>query len=405
MAVTFYKPDVDVLKAQAEAARKASEEKKRGNDLLWARWATGDNILRLLPSTNTRGELGKKVSKHKFSDAMQKITGVKDVICVLEMFGQTCKIHDTADKLAAMNPTLDLDRWAAPTTHWFMPGYPRDDADHPASSLLYRFTPTMRNWVVITQEQILIKHGIDITSLDKGLDIKVSMSEAKSKGGKGFIKYDCSIWSPTGPCPLHSDPAFSQAIIDSVQDVDLIWKIPDDEKHGEILAVAAKIESFYMRKLSAHNAPATNGAVWTPPVSQAATSPSPAAASAVTHSPQVAPQSVPTPPQIDFSGYGFSSQVESNVVPLPQPPSIPKSQLHSVPQQAVTPVAISPHAVPPRSPIDKPQCFGGAAPRNDAAKAKEPDTGIGYCPDSEVCLLCKFELSCMELCAQKAVVK
>ena len=77
---------------------------------------------------------------------------------------------------------------------------------------------------------------------------------------------------------------------------------------------------------------------------------------------------------------------------LPTQPTQPAQQMSpSQVQQAVSDVQ---QKVEARTPMDLPNCFGGASPRKDG--------GTGYTFDSESCLVCPFDAQCGDACTPAA---
>lgn len=383
--VTLYKPTVEAIQEQARLAREQEEKRKQeSGDILWGNIDEGSNVIRLLPPTNSRGVIAKKVVKHYFSEtpfsehgSCRCLTGTHP-----EVEGVRCPIHDVADKLLAQYPELNVSRWMKPGYSCMVQAIDRKEKDpSKLAARIYRLTPGVYNWVIMQMEELL-QDGIDITDLQQGMDIKITKTVEKKKTKKGsrdYTKYTPTLWSVKGPSPLHEDQDVVQKILNSMKDLDEIWKYPDDEGIADLVKIAAEIQHYYMRK------EAKAGAQIQVPAVQVV---QPLAPQVVQQAPQPIQQQLPVQQ------------------PAPQP---------QVVQQAETPVVQAPPpqqqavAAAPSSPTDKPPCFGGAAPRNQHPEYKEGvtvDDGsndwMGYFDQSELCLMCPHEFECDDASKAKA---
>lgn len=406
MAVQLYRPNLDIIRQQAQAAREQEQKRKEDKEFKWGELEEGDNIIRLLPPTNSRGILWKLVAKHYFNKM-----GLKDLdsnICVAEMFsdvaGVQCATCNQGDRILAQMPQLEIKTWHKPGTSYYVQAVDRKDQKPVAR--LYRLTPHIKNWLSMQMETLLIDN-IDLTDVNTGLDIKITRTTKKTKRGER-TEYTPTIWSPRGPTPISPDPAVAQAVLNSMVDPDEIWKYPSDETLADISKTAATIMSYYMKE--SYKQPGVHVQVpgmSTPQTPMAVAQPTPAQpAPAVPYNPVIAqpvaaqapaapvvlpvaqpPAAVASPPRPNIPASTPAAQVAQQIVHLAAG-TPPNGGLTIVPQQPVAPgVAAGTRGA---SPTDKPICFGGAKPR--------PDGGIGYNDGSEVCLMCPHELICMDTC-------
>lgn len=390
--VQLYKPDLNAIRQQAEAAREAEKNRKERNDFKWGDLKEGENHLRLLPPTNSRGVIETLVAKHYFSDtALSSI--VQNHNCIAQMFAHIpnvqCRTCNTGDRLLAQMPNLEIKRWHSPGIAYYVQAVDRNEPK--PVPRLYRLTPHVKNWLSLQMEACL-KDGVDITDLQQGIDIKITKTTKKTKRGER-TNYTSTLWAIKGPSPLHEDPAVVKSILDGMIDPNQIWKYPDDAGLAELNKYASDIFSYYVKDNYAHPGAKVVVPGVSTPQDQSVTEVRMPVQPVVVQSPvQVAqPVVVQTPVQVQ-------QPVQEVKVPAVQAAAAIASiaagnQLPLVPQKVITP----PTAVGSRgaaSPSDKPVCFGGAAPR--------PDGGLGYDDTSEICLMCPHELQCEDACKAAA---
>jgi len=407
--VTVYKPNIQVIQQQAAEAREYEKSRKKegGGDLAWGEIKDGENVLRVLPPTDSRGVIGKKVAKHYFNR-----TAVGDKIpahlCLARTFpeelGVVCPTCEIGDKLKSQFPQLNLSGWHSPGVAYYVQAVDRLDPEARAIAKLYRFTPVIRNWFVTELESAMQK-GIDLTDFQAGIDIKIVKTVStymKNGRQRSTTKYDKTLWSLQGPTPLDPDPNVVQAIVASMKDPDQIWKYPDDAKLAEYHKYAADIMSFYMKKqyetpgVMVNIPGAVSGQVVTPQ-------------QVGMHQPQQVPQmaqQVQPQTQTMQQPQVMQPQVQAAAQPtqmtIPQTAQVEQPQVAQQVMQQSAPMQVE-QTGPVGAPSDKPPCFGGAAPRSTNAKFSsipEEMDGTGYSDESEMCLTCPSELECMTASGQ-----
>jgi len=176
-----------------------------------------------------------------------------------------------------------------------------------------------------------------------------------------------------------------EKIVDSMYVLDDIWKYPSDEALAKTQKAAADIYSYYMKDAYSHPGATVQvpGVPSAPPVQQTQVQ------GVVEHAGQVVRQTV-----ADVAPVTQQQAVQSVQAPQPQtqvPQQPPQTEVVTVAptQVAQQAVAVAASAVQ-SAPTDRPACFGGATPRKDG--------GVGYSDESEECLMCPHELTCMDAC-------
>lgn len=394
MAVTIYKPNIDVIRQQAQQAREAEQKRKEEGDFRWYTIELGDNVMRLLPPTNSRGLIFKRVCSHYFNDSpfQGKIDKKRCLVQTYEdVPNVTCPICDIGDRILAQRPDMKIDRWHRPGSAYYGQVISRKDTDPLPLAKLVRCTGGVKNWVV-QQVEHAWGQGIDITDFNAGLDINIVKSEKQTKRGKR-TEYKPAIASLMGPTPvlaqLPPNVTLEQAvdrIVNSMYDLDQIWKFPEDEGIAEINKAASDIYTYYMREAYSH------------PGAQVQVPGTYALPQAVT------PQQYTQPPAQGFYQPQPPAQIPPNVSPMttvqsPQSATPPPAQNVSPQDVAAAATAIAMGQQPQlpsiqpatqSSPTDRPVCWGGSSPREDG--------GTGYDDESEFCLMCPHELTCMDAC-------
>jgi len=471
--VQIYKPTLDVLKQQAELARKQEEARKsrRGSgsgDFTWGELKEGDNILRVLPPTNSRGELGKRVETHYFFHTpLEKL--VDPMRCLVtthpDVPGVRCAIDAVGDKIKAQFPQLDITRWHRPGAYVYIQAV--DRADPVPVAKIYKLAPAVYNWLQIQQETLMMQ-GVDLTDLFQGVDIKITRTVSQTKGKNGKpreqTKYEKTLWSFTGLTPVAPTQDLVNAVVNSMKDLDAVFKYPTDEKLVEFDKGAADIYSFYVKQSFEGNRTQVAGTFQraTPPDAGQfapnyglgqAIQPTPAAVQQVI--PAVA-QAIGMIPGATFQGtagapivapaaiqgfVGAQMQYPSAIAAQPmqlqaapvqqfaQTPSVPQvaqtqpwmqqaQQVSAQPMQFQAPAQAQVQQVPAQAapvipaaspqqgaPTDRPACFGGAQPRTaHHLYGKVQDSGgTGYSTESELCLTCKYEFACLDLCKERGI--
>ena len=405
MPVQIYRPNLDVIREQAQKARDYENNRKGGGDskLAWGNIEEGPNIIRPLPPTNSRGILAKKVAKHYFQGTSLKELVDHPVPCVVSMFpevpGIGCHICSAGDRILAQFPQLDIKRWHKPGSSYYIQAVDRRDQQPVAK--LFKLSSALNNWLTL-QMEALLSDGVDLTDINQGCDIRITKTIKKTKRGER-TEYDKTLWNLKGLTPLHADPSVVEAILSSMVNPEEIWKFPDDEAIMGFAKVAADIQSFYMKDQYAHKGASLQlpgqrsvPAAVSHPQSQGMYQPSyaphtppPSNGSVTVKSPAPAPQ--PVVEDVVAKTAQKIVAVAQQAAPVQAPPvhapapSVPRMQ----PQQARLQMAGS------GSPSDRPVCFGGKAPR--------PDGGIGYDDSSEVCLMCPAELTCADACREAGI--
>jgi len=87
----IYKPDISEIRKQSAQAREADEERKKkgfsdDNKFRWGDIELRDkNVFRLLPPTNSRGIIFKRVCTHYFNNSPFSAS-LKKMICTVQSF-------------------------------------------------------------------------------------------------------------------------------------------------------------------------------------------------------------------------------------------------------------------------------------------------------------------------------
>lgn len=430
MTVQIFKPNIELIRQQAQKAREAEKVRAEQNGFRWIDITEGDNVFRLLPPTNSKGLFFKKVCNHYFNDTAfeGKIDKQRCITQTYEdMPGAQCPICDYGDRILAQRPDMKIRRWHSPGVAYYGQAISRQDDSPVPLARLVRITQGVKNWID-QQLEAAWDQGIDITDFSRGLDINVVRTERATKKGRKMTEYKPAIASLMGPTPVLTtlpegvtlDGAIHQ-IVESMYDLEQIWQYPDDETLAGINKAASDIYSHYMREAYSHPGATVQvpGTLSTPNVVAPASTlvqelPQPQVmASAVQQqlpaSPpvqaQVVQQQVQQPvalppanpqPQSVAAEAVTPQQVAQAAVALAQaePQQIALAQAEPQPpvtQQAPTTTTTPPvSASPQTAPTDRPACWGGANPRDSG--------GVGYDDEDENCLMCPHELTCMDAC-------
>lgn len=408
--VQIYKPNIDVIRQQAQHAREQEQKRKEEDGLRFLNIDEGDNVLRLLPPTNSRGLIFKRVSNHYFRDTpfQGKLNKQR---CIVQTHDDVphaqCPICDIGDRILAQRPDMKIDRWHRPGIGYFGQAVSRADQDPISLAQIVRVTPGVKNWITQQVEQAW-GQGIDMTDLQAGLDINIVKGEKQTKNGKR-TEYKPSISSLMGPTPVVTsvpegytlDQAINK-IVESMYDLDQIWKFPDDEGMAELNKAAADIYSYYTKQ--GYSQPGAQ--VQVPGTLQSAT-PQPQHQQPAQAQPQYQQPVQPQQPQYQTPP---QQPQQPPVQQQPQYQQPPVQQQSSSPQQVASQaasIAQQPQQQPPQqvpspapsaqaAPTDRPACWGGAAPREDG--------GTGYNDDVETCLMCPHELTCLEACRSAGII-
>lgn len=380
MAVEIYRPNPELLAKMAQEALREEENRKKKSssggkrgDITWGNIQVGDNFIRVLPSTNSRGTISKRVRKHFFPGDLAAIAGEKAIRCISgthdDVEGSRCPICDRGDSILAKYPQLDIKRWHIPSNDSYVQAYFINESEHTAR--VTKITPRVDNWINVNRHKIMTDHGIDITDETRGTTINI-VKKVTGSGDKKKTSYEPTFWSPNGPSPLHSDPAVVQKILESMIRLDDLWKYPNDESLAKIHKAAGDLETHYARKQMA----STSTSVQVPGVSAVPTAP--------VQTPAVQTQVMQTPAtQAPVATQTITAQSVA-------PQAVQVNPALQVVQSAVATAATLPLIPTGSAPADKPKCFGGASPRSDG--------GTGYDMDVEECLLCPHEMPCHDAC-------
>lgn len=409
MSVQIFKPNIDVIRQQAQQAREAEQRRKEDSEFRWIDIVDGDNVFRLLPPTNSRGLILKRVANHYFRDTPFQ-GNLNKQRCLVETHddvpGVTCPICEIGDRIKVMRPDIKIDRWHKPGISYYGQAIDRrDPTDTVPLARIVRVTPGVKNWIVQQVEQAW-GQGIDITDFHQGLDINNVKGEKQTKGGKR-TEYKPAIATLMGPTPLFSQlPAgvtLEQAIgvvVESMYDLDQIWKFPDDEGIAGINKAASDIFSYYQKE--AYQQP---GAQVQVPGTLASNPPQAVTPQTMPQAAQpqqvVQPQVAQPQPQVAQPAPQVAQPQPQAAQPQPQTPQQVASAAATIAQTPVQtqipqtqPAQQAPAATQSTGPTDRPVCWGGAAQR--------PDGGTGYSDESEHCLMCPHELTCMDACSAGA---
>jgi hypothetical protein len=451
MAVTIYKPTLAAVQELAKQARTEEASHARG-DLTRGKFVDGANIIRPTPPTNARGILGKKNAKHFFNESPFKNSIEHPMTCVEQMFDSpigSCPICTVANNILAQIPDLKA-RWIKPGITQDIQAVDRMDPANPHVAKIYSLTPPTYNWLLMQLEELLMLQtgAIDLTDINCGFDVRIMKVQKPIKGGRTMTNYVPGLWPVTGPIPLAPTPEGINQILASLKDLDAIYKYPSDEQLADLHKAASMIQSHYLQAAgNMIQVPQFKGTgqVVVPQSYQPAQQQQPVQ--------QYQPQQVQVgflqqPAQPPVQQY-FPQSVQQQLLQLPQPmyvqpvqqvqnpasltqqnpvqpayqqpvqqppqqvyqpniskPIHPQSVVQApvapqpVPQAVAAPVAPSTPLAP--LPTDKIPCFGGAAPRSQhpGFNKLSDDGGVGYGTDSELCLTCKDELKCIEICKQ-----
>ena len=383
--VTLYKPNLENMKTEVEQTREVEKKKAllRGGLVFGDITEEGPNLMRVLPPTNSRGVLGKKVFKHQYRYAganIRNLLGHDNDLCVAFTHpdsGITCKICETGSEILADFPQLKLNSWLLPKERDWIQAFDRVDTSY-IGAKVYGITPAVYAWLQANVEEAMRSDPpVDPTDLQAGLDLKIDKHVSKTqKGSNSFtsVKYSPSFWTIHGPTPLHKDPAVVEQVIKSMKNLDDYWKIPDDEGLAAIHKAAADLKHYYMSMAASQSVQVPDNIV------------TGALASVSSPKPQEPPKQVAAEPvQHSFS---LETEVTKGTVEGPSGQIVATTQAAASAPSTPPPAMFSQGAEP--TPTDRPACFAGKAPREDG--------GMGYDPDSESCLMCKYELQCMEKC-------
>lgn len=388
MAVQIFKPNLAIIKEQAQKAREYEQARKDQSKFKWGELEVGDNIIRPLPPTNSRGILGKLVGKHYFNGTA--LSSIKSKTCVAvtneEVENAVCPICSVGDRILSQYPQLELGRWHRPGSAYFIQAVDRKDTA--PTSKIYRLTPAVYNWLVL-QVETLLENGVDLTDLNQGMDVKITKIIKQTKRGER-TEYDKTLWNLTGVTPITTDQDTLNKILESMQNLDDIWKYPDDEGIADLNKTASDILTHFTRQQYQHP-----GAAVQVPGTLTQSQVQPVVAAVVT--PQVV-QQIPqaaTPVQAQPAVAQPVAQVQVQPVaaqpalqPVAQDPAPVETPLQVAQQAAASPQQLQPASSAPAT--DVPACHGGKAPRQDG--------GVGYDDENETCLMCPHELTCMDAC-------
>lgn len=435
----IFKPNIDVIRKQAEEAKKQEEKRKQerdgDNDTRWLDISLGDNVVRLLPSTSASGVPFKKVADHS-----TRYTNLKDIVpkgrCLVDTYedmeGVVCPYCEVGDEILSTRPDLKIGGWHRPRVRYYGQFISRAESVALPLPRIGGLTPRVKSKF---DESILEAYSaqIDITDFFAGVDFSIKKESKQDKNGKDRISYDLQRVGFAGPTPLFQQlpPGFDnfeaviKVITDNMYVLDDIWGFPNDEKIAKLYENADKLREYYLRQTQVQVPRSTPTAV-TPqqvyqqqgyqpqPVQQAPVQvqqPAPVAQAPVQQPvQQVQPQQgdFPIPPQFQVAPQPQAPQAQT---PQPQAYTDPvaaaeaaiRSAGQHAPPQAATPVQQPPTASQPALPIveqpatspqDTPACFGGAAPRQ-GTDPNNPES-FGYGDDDENCLVCAHEIQCVD---------
>lgn len=348
----IFKPNMQVMSEEAARA-KAHMGSRETRDIVWFDWeeeghngSDGWNYLRMLPPWSEAGKIGFLVYTWRLPHTQEK---VRHLMATWPDKGVEDPVETVIKKLLVEYPHLKDDiAEIKPKINAFCNVIDRKDED--AGPKLARLPISVYNWFQREMDAFM-RRGIDPTDPEQGIDFRVKKS-SKIDGWYdysffGQITKDGFIPSLS---PLHTDPAVVERWLDSLWDIDKIFRFPDDATLAKYQDIADGLLIHFEREArkSVARPPERPAKLRTPVIAN----PSPEGAVASLKA------------QEDAALSGRAQVVSPKVAPAPVvgPPT---------------------SGTAPQSPTDKPPCFQDHQP------------GHGRC------MMCPVEFDCLDRTAEQ----
>lgn len=339
--VTVHKLNIEYIRN--EASRIKAEGDYAGNqDLNFYDWKTGENNLRLLPPWGAKGLVFKRVLSHFELPPEKSIYRCQHTWP--DKFN-LCLLCEALEKVQAQFPEVDLGRQRSGINYY---GNVIDRDEEEKGVQVCRFSPSVYNWLTLQMDNPKIG---DITDYEKGFDLIITKTVKPRKKGKGdSTKYSCSFIP--GALPLHESDEAMTKWLTGLFDIDRVFGPLDDETVAEMQGAASRMIVYYQRRFRGGDGGAPPAGTGTPS----------GVASESTGQPSTSPASTTTTPTSASSA------------------PAPAESLSDIDPKKV----LSCHA------------------SLEAPDAHEDGT-YGFNPVIEKCLLCPFEMACMDAKASKGI--
>jgi len=347
---------------KGESKRIEEEKKKRSNNsnlppLNWYNLKVGETIIRLAPPWDSLGIPFFNQSKHW---AIPPETGILPCLTgTWPTHTSTCYVCDALAEVQELFPELKL--WKhSPSSQYLTNAVVRDDPEEGEEAekkgvRIVRLPEIAYNWLLLQLNNPKI--GSMVFDIQKGCDIKISLSKKKIKGKK-----DRSVYAFTfmpGVSPLHEDPKVIEEWCSNIVNIPKVIKYPSDEDLLEMHASAQKAKAWWIRKFR-KGIEAANEATGT-----------------------VVGKSEPR------------DEPEDKVYSEPEPTPKPKAAAEKPANVARANEKVTSLKAPlqGQSPAenDKPSCYAGL----EAPDAHD-NGSYGFQEDLDKCMICPHELQCMD---------
>lgn len=344
MNITVYRPNMDFV---AEEARKIRLNAKNfeDRDLNFYDWKQNkaDHVFRILPPWSAKGFVFKKVFAH------YNIPPDKAFLNCAKTWPDTfddCFLCQSIDKIQALFPEADLGRQRS-GLNYYANVIDRDAEE--AGVQICRFTPKVYNWIQLQMDDVRIG---DVTDYENGYDVKVT--KVMKKMGDRAPRPDYTPSFIPKPCPLHEKEEVVAAWLSTLYDLDRVYRPLTEEELLESKKLASTMLTYYQRRFQSGPIPGLS--------------------------------------VVDDDGGDESLQASEPAQP---------SRSADPPRGAPSPQSGDREAakgLERLNPQELPLCHASlGAPRAHA------DGSYGFKPDEEMCLLCPYEVACMDAKATKGI--
>lgn len=377
---------MDWVRREAQRIEEKAQQRGKFADLEYYPWSQGLNHLRLLPPTKGNPPFLSKIVYQHFGILLDK---PKSPITCYEL-----SYPESQFRCPACIVLHELQNLQVDVSRFRPRGKAKTncvDRRHPEWEVMIAELPMkVYNWVISQ----MATQMIDVTDPHQGVDIMVTMS------GEGLDRDYVTSFPATGRSPLSQDSGQLQKWMDSLYELDKIYKSPDwnsEDGKKEALRIATEAERFKNARLGRVMVGAQQHLPMQQPQPQQFTPAQPQFQQPYAPpAPPVAPQpQAPAPPQYQAPAPAPSPQVvtaSAVMQPVAQPQyQQPQPQYPPQPQYQPPPAPAQP-VQPALNLVDsKPPCFGRA--KADQSVEWQGFKG-GYQEGLPRCMLCKFELEC-----------
>jgi hypothetical protein len=235
---------MDEVHKQAEKIRQEEESRPKGNfkDIVKYEWKK-NNTIRVFPPWSSKGFIAFEQHAH-FNLPPNK--SIVDCLLTWPDRFKRCPVCDAIDEIKSRMPDVDVGRIVS-RANYHAQVVDREEEDKGLQ--LCRMPPTLHNELILMMDHPRIGN---ITDPEEGFDITVDRTEKNN-----FVDYSSNTLP--GNCPIHSNKKTMKEWLDSMIDLDALFK-PRDERVAEVSEAAAKLISYYIRDAAnASSAGRSNG--------------------------------------------------------------------------------------------------------------------------------------------------